>query len=200
MPSPIRRFSDVDPKLLTFADPTSGSFGGGQFVTVGIGSDMTHVVIQTPRFQLEGCYAWRFSESDAAKHYLVLRVDGAFAKWIEDIEQQVVTQATTHSVDWFGRVYDRATITSWFTETLKGDDRRLLRLLVPFRGSDCQVAFFNAQGQQIDVDDVPQEGSAATLLEMDGVWFQNRKFGIRWKLSQVKCYQDTVKSYAFVDE
>lgn len=179
--------------------PTPGGYGSGQFIAIR--AKDSRVSVQTPKMQCGGCYSWRFGDSgDAApKRFLTVRVTDGFGNWIRSIESKILESAEENAAEWFGTAVDKDTIASWFCDTLKGDDLATMRLTVPFRGDECQAGLFNSKNELIECDDVPQTGDAVLLLDLEGLWFQNRRFGIRWKLNQAKFFPNE-QQCAFVND
>jgi len=188
--SPVR-IDQIDAKTLEFLPPTVGSFGAGQFVRL-----KTKIVVQTPRVETIGCYAWQMDASSPAKQYFVFRCPDKMIEWTRAIEARVLEEASSRSKEWFGTVVDPSVIASWFVPSIKEAN---MRLNIPFRGEECQVAFFDAKKNPVEFDQVPANSLASVILELDGLWFRNKRFGMSWKLSQVKHY-DSSQRYSFLPE
>jgi hypothetical protein len=190
MNSPVR-IDQIDPTSLVFEKPTPGSFGAGQFVRL-----KTRAVVQTPRVETVGCYAWQLDATSQAKQYFVFRCPDKMIEWVQAIEQRLLEEAKSRSKEWFGTIVDPSVIASWFVPSIKEAN---MRLSIPFRGEECQVAFFDAKKNPVEFDQVPVNSLASVILELDGAWFRNKRFGLSWKLSQVKHY-DSSQRYSFLPE
>lgn len=190
MTSPVR-IDQIDPTKLEFEKPCTGSFGSGQFVRL---SDK--IVVQTPRVETVGCYAWQLDASNPPKQYFVFRCPDKMIEWVSSIEAKVLEEASAKSKEWFGNSVDPSVIASWFVPSIKEAN---MRLSIPFRGGECQVPFFDARKNPVEYDQVPANSLASVILELDGVWFRNKRFGMSWKLGQVKHY-DSNQRYSFLPE
>jgi hypothetical protein len=195
------KYDAVSASNLTFSVPMTGSYGSGQVVEVR--SKGRKVTIQTPKLEVLGCKAWYFSDQETPKRFLALRATPEFAAWMRSIEEAVVAAAhedPVRSALWFGGgAQDAATVKGWFCETLKDDD--IVRFTVPFRSGEATAGLFDAENRPVRFDDAPQTGMAAALIDLEGIWFSNRRFGLRWKLHQVKFYNDAVPNkFAFMED
>lgn len=190
MTSPVR-IDQIDAKTLEFDRPSTGSFGAGQFIKL-----KSKIVLQTPRVETLGCYAWQLDASSPARQYFVFRCPDNMIEWMRALETHVLEEASRQSKEWFGTVVDPSVIASWFVPSIK---EASMRLSIPFRGDECQVAFFDAKKNPVEFDQVPVNSLASVILELDGLWFRNKRFGLSWKLSQVKHY-DASQRYSFLPE
>lgn len=188
------RIEEVLPDSLVFKKPSS--VGGGQYISIRTADDKK-VVVQTPRVDTLGCHAWQFDGSSHSKHYFVFSCPPKLATWCQAVERRVLDEAIKNATAWFGVPVDPALVQTWFSSGLK--DGCQMRLNVPFRGDDACVAFFDKDKNPIEFEYVPQAGVAALLMELDGVWFRNKRFGLSWKLVQVRHYSNTHK-YAFLPD
>lgn len=194
--TPPLKIEDVLPTSIQFKKPGNSSFGGGQFIATRLEGERK-ICVQTPRVESMGCHAWQFDSGSQPRRYFVFRCPPKLATWCQAIEQRVLDEAAKNSEAWFGIPVDPTVVATWFSSTLK--DGCLMRLTVPFRGDDSTVAFFDGDRNPIEYEEVPPEGVAAVLLELDGVWFRNKRFGVSWKLLQVRHYSSEQK-YQFLPE
>ena len=190
MTTPVR-IDQIDPSKLEFEKPGTGSFGAGQFIRLS-----SKIVVQTPRVETVGCYAWQLDATSPAKQYFVFRCPDKMIEWVSSIETRVLEEAEKRSKEWFGTVVDPSVIASWLVPSIKEAN---MRLSIPFRGDECQVSFFDAKKNPVEYDQVPVNSLASVILELDGLWFRNKRFGLSWKLFQVKHY-DSNQRYSFLPE
>jgi hypothetical protein len=185
------RIDQIDAATIEFEKPGAGTFGAGQFIKF-----RDKIVVQTPRVETLGCYAWQLDASSPARQYFVFRCPDNMIEWTRAIETRVLDVAQSRSKEWFGTVVDPSVIASWFVPSIKEAN---MRLSIPFRGDECQVAFFDAKKNPVEFDQVPANSLASVILELDGLWFRNKRFGLSWKLVQVKHY-DASQRYSFLPE
>jgi hypothetical protein len=191
------RIDAIKPHLIEFRDPMPGTMSG-QFVSMFY--EDSKICIQTPKMECLGCNKWQFNAQAPEKYTLLLRCSPAFVKWCECLDDFVLRQAERNSIKWLGQEFTASAIKTWFQPTIKQDYHGdpIIRLSVPFKGPECQVAFFDQQGNYLDAKDVPSgDVLASAVLEIEGLWFVNRKFGLRIKLAQAKLH-DGMKKYAFL--
>lgn len=196
VPTP-KRFTDVELQNVCFMEPQHVSTGG-QFMATKYGD--SKLSIQTPRMETLGCHNWQFGGS-SAKHVFMFRCSPNFTSWCQSLDEHVLGLASKNARVWFGKEYEHSVIQTWYQPTIKvGDDgSAIMRLTVPFRGDDCLVSFFDSEKNMVDIAEVPNDGIASAIIELEGLWFYNRKFGCRWKLSQVKLHSNA-KKYAFLSD
>lgn len=115
---------------------------------------------------------------------------GTFYKFIRDIENIVIDSVTEQSSHIFGSSVKRDNIVKMFNSNIKisnGYDPKFRIKYLP-RSTDI----FKDDGEY-DVDFNLDDGVLAKcnvtcLVELSGVYFLNKMFGITWKLTQFKYY------------
>lgn len=196
---PPCRIDSIQPSGIEFREPMPGTMGG-QFIPLFHSGNK--IVIQTPKMESLGCTKWQYNSQSPEKYTFIMRCSSAFVQWCQAIDQCILSKAYENATCWLGREYTLETIRTMFQDTVKEDMHGdpVLKLNVAFRGSDCLVPFFDAQGNVIDMADIPRdEVLSSAIIEIDGLWFLKGKFGIKMKLSQVK-FHGATKKYAFLPD
>lgn len=193
------RIDVIKPHCIEFRDPNPGTMGG-QFISMYYNE--SKICIQTPKMECMGCSKFQFNPQTPEKYTLTLRCSPAFEKWCNCLDDYIIKQAQENSMKWFGQEFSAAAIRTWFQPTVKHDyhGESIIRLNVPFKSGESQVTFFDEKGNYMDAKDVPAgDVLSSAILEVEGLWFMNRKFGLRIKAVQVKMH-DGMKKYAFLPD
>ena len=117
------------------------------------------------------------------------------------IDGELLTQAKTSKVEWFGKELSDETIQTAFQESVT--DGVIGASLASMKGQVVTVAF-DTQKNSVELQDVKAGTTVDALLELSGLWFLKKSFGPVWRVLQVRVRGATrpvVKTeYAFMDE
>lgn len=174
--------SIVPEKHVCFAEPTQ-SLMGGQFVAIkdDKGQELS---LQTPQWESKGIHMG-LGPNTNDKHYLTLQCDPLFVEWHEALEKHVLDTAIQNSSQWFGSEHSPSLVETWFRPGLSNTHTWTLH--VPARS----VIFFDKAQHVLEFDQVPKGScNLAAHVALEGVWFRDHKFGLRWTLRQAKIYKD----------
>lgn len=189
-----QRFDDVDVKTrVEFALlPQSTVFGRGYSVQC-VGEPLK---IQTPHMRLpHGC-----SDGDGRIDEQRLRIvlpllvdDANFLGWYEGLEAHIIDVAESKCIDWFGlpAIDVKPSLRDSFFSCIANDDLSpdlLLTLNAKVRGKEIQTAFFDSENVPCSHRELGKNTVVACCLELEGIWFANHRWGLRWLLNAVKSY------------
>ena len=117
------------------------------------------------------------------------------------IDGEILTQAKSSKVEWFGKELSDETIQTAFQESVT--DGVLGVSLASVKGQVVTVAF-DTQKNSVELQDVKAGTTVDALLELSGLWFLKKSFGPVWRVLQVRVRgvaRPVVKTeYAFMDE
>ena len=116
-----------------------------------------------------------------------------FEKTLRDLESTVIDAVIDKYEAWFGKTEDPEVVRGLFTSTLRDDPMgrypATWKVSIPMYGGRCQTDVFEAvDGGKVrpaSLDVIERGSSVVVLVEMAGLWFVDRKFGIRWKPIQI---------------
>lgn len=127
-----------------------------------------------------------FADSDS----VTLQLPGKCLSKIKDAENSVVTYAVENSTKWFGKELAQKTITAAFT----GDSEVMNVSKSQIRGKVITRAFDHNKNQ-MDPNDIAASTMCDVVIEMTGVWFLKKTFGIVWKIVQMRMRQPPKHKY-----
>lgn len=128
--------------------------------------------------------------------------DGGYVKkfydFVKSVEEKLINEVVKQSPDIMGTQMSFDSIKAMFNSNIKeADDREpTFRLKV---GNDSRIFDVN----DADVTGPNERGlyskhTGVAMVELNGVYFLNRMFGITWKLSQMKIYEpQRLKGFQF---
>ena len=112
-----------------------------------------------------------------------------FEKTLRDIEAAVIDAAISKYGEWFGKTEDPEVVRGLFTSTLRDDPMgrypATWKVSIPMYGGRCQTDVFDENHREASLDVIERGSNVIVLMEMAGLWFVDRKFGIRWKPIQI---------------
>ena len=123
--------------------------------------------------------------------------DSVFSK----IDEELLTQAKTSKVEWFGKELADETIVNAFQESVT--DGVLGATLSTVKGEVITTAY-DTQKNPLELQDVKVGSAVDAIIELSGLWFLKKSFGPIWRVVQVRVRgvskPTPVKEYLFPDE
>jgi hypothetical protein len=121
----------------------------------------------------------------------------ANVKKISDIDALNLEAALENCESWFGKQLSEKVIHSAYSPSIV--DGQLT-------GECIEVTkVFNAQQEQVDLENVQTGKTCDVIMEFSGIWFAKKSFGSSWNVVQVRVHPDPIldtypEDYAFVDD
>ncbi|WIA16452.1 hypothetical protein OEZ85_013137 [Tetradesmus obliquus] len=196
--TPPRRFDEIHAETDVCFDflPQTAKFGKGWVVAC---SSDPLPLLQTPKMRapggcLETVAYQQSATASRPKLSLALAVeDERFRAWYEGLEEHVIRLVEQRCHKWFGKHANEVqpSVRDAFFSCMRPDDMRpqhVLTFSVPTRGDAVLVNFFAADGSTIPHTSVLKHHEVACHIELEGLWFANLRWGLRWRLTDVKTY------------
>lgn len=196
----VVKYTDVAVKDLKFCEPTPMARGG---YTVNIlDPSGNKVVFQTPRLRVPFGLS-KFGDNDD-KQSLCVSLGGQpeFASFLTSLNEHVLKSVAENHQAWFQKSAPEAVLREFFSSNVKESDKYdpTWRLPIPIYGGRCQASFFDAERMETDMNAITKGCTVLCLVELTGLWFVNKRFGIKWKPVQVLVHAPKDNGYAFLDE
>lgn len=99
------------------------------------------------------------------------------------VDQELLAQAKTDKVAWFGKELSDETITNAFQESVT--DGVLGANLASVKGQ-IVTTVFDSTKTVVDRQDVKADTKCDVLLELSGLWFLKKSFGPIWRVVQIR--------------
>jgi hypothetical protein len=194
-------------KNITYSDVRM-SDNGGKMVYLSYKKEP--LILQTPPMKAPfGLSKWDNDGKNAApKFTLDLSFGGMdntpniqmFYDVCESLDKRLVEDGFNHQATWFkGKKYGSTEIVeALYTPVIKyAKDKETgertdkyaptIKVTVPFRDGNFDCLVFDEHRNPIDLKDVETKGGRVTaLLRLSGIWFAGGKFGISWRVLQMK--------------
>lgn len=174
-------------RAVRFGEPTSMARGGSMINVFD--PEGRKLTFQTPKlrapFGLDRTYE---------KPYLSMSCGDVpdFEKTLRDLESTVIDAVIDKYEAWFGKTEDPEVVRGLFVSTLRDDPMgrypATWKVSIPMYGGKCQTDVFESVDGKVrsaSLDVIERGSNVVVLVEMAGLWFVDRKFGIRWKPIQI---------------
>ena len=115
---------------------------------------------------------------------------------IKSVDNDVLQDAKVHSVSWFGREVQQKTLDTAYNHSLTSEN-----YMNVIKSTKNPLTYYDSNKTLKD-DSLLENGTVCdVLLEMVGVWFLKKTFGIQWRIVQVRDTKSVkVPVYLFEDE
>ena len=128
-----------------------------------------------------------------------------FYRFLIELDNSVINHVHQHCEEIFGSPMSRETIANMFNSNVKHTDGRepKLRVKVDLENDGMiKPKIFDAN--EVDITSQPEEKlharqTGAAIVEINSIYFMNRRFGITWKLHQLKVFEpQRLKGFQFI--
>jgi hypothetical protein len=130
-----------------------------------------------------------------------------FHRFLVDLENSVIDHIHQHSEEIFGSPMSRDTVASMFNSNIKYSPTHDPKLRVKVdvdNGGMIKPRIFDAN--EVDITSEAEEKlhsrqTGAAIVELNSIYFMNRRFGVTWKLQQLKVFEpQRLKGFQFVSD
>lgn len=186
------RFTDIIVRNLKFSAPTSSMKGQNLFIQY----NDEKIILQLPKMKIPfGISKYNGQGYTSYSLDMSLQNQEPFKQFMLDVNDHVKTTALLNSASWFKETCTPEQIDSYFYSSVRDDPKgkfaSLFKLNLPIYDDKTKVAFFDDTKQEIKFTDVQRGSYVVCLVELLGVWFSNKKFGLKWNVNQIKVFPDT---------
>lgn len=130
-----------------------------------------------------------------------------FYRFLVNLEDSVIDHIHQNSEEIFGSPMSRDTVSSMFNSNIKYSATHDPKLRVKVdvdNGGMIKPRIFDAN--EVDITSEAEEKlhsrqTGAAIVELNSIYFMNRRFGVTWKLQQLKVFEpQRLKGFQFVSE
>jgi hypothetical protein len=114
--------------------------------------------------------------------------DEAFLEFLESLESFCHQQIFEHREKWFESDLTLVDIENCFvspTKSFKSGKLNILRANVPIRLGKCNLKIFDEQEQDVPLDDIKEDTSMISILEIQGIRCSARSFQLEFEIKQL---------------
>lgn len=113
------------------------------------------------------------------------------------VEQELVQQAMTSKMEWFGKEISDETISKAYQSAL--ESTIFQAPLATVNGNVVTVAY-DAQKTAVDMATIQKDASLDILVELSGLWFLKKSFGPIFRIAQIRVASPPVQKKTFPTE
>ena len=116
---------------------------------------------------------------------------------IAAVDQELVQQALTSKMDWFGKEISDETISKAYQSALEGPVFQAP--LATVNGKVVTVAY-DSQKVSVDMETLQKGATLDILVELAGLWFLKKSFGPIFRIAQIRVSAPPVQKRTFPTE
>lgn len=195
--------AEINIDSLVYSQPKVNSMGG-QTVFVN-DTNRNKIRINTPK-----CYLpFGVSEYSGAKS-LQMSLNGdseqmnQFKKFLNDFDTRNIHVATENSNTWFKKSLNGDTVSELYNKTLKNPNPNyppMFKAKLPFKDGNFVGEVYDTSKKLIDFSNITKGCYVEAIVELTGVYFVAKEFGLSWKVIQLRVHQsERLNGYAFADD
>ena len=116
----------------------------------------------------------------------------AWHAWLVQFDQHMLNIAHERSEEWFKKQLKPEILAEFHKPAIQRskDDKYppTFKMKLPVKGDKADVAIYNAQEELVGQELVEKGCHVRTIVELTGVWFVNKMFGVSWKVLQMQVF------------
>lgn len=116
-----------------------------------------------------------FAEGDT----VTFTLDSSHQDKMKPFDLNVLELAKSNSTEWFGREVQEKSLQAAFTSSFKDGTMNILK-------SKNTTAWRKNADEKIDPNEIKAGSKCDIVLEMSGIWFMKKTFGIVWRVIQIR--------------
>ena len=127
---------------------------------------------------------------------LTLEVANSVVSRIHQLDREILQDAKTNSVSWFGRDVQQKTLDTAYSRSVTSENCMNI-----VKSSKTPLVYYDIN-KTLKSDTELENGTVCDILiECVGIWFLKKTFGVQWRLVQVRDTRPIKKqAYLFEDE
>jgi hypothetical protein len=127
---------------------------------------------------------------------ITLQLSSAGLQKVKSIDTDVLQDAKVHSVSWFGREIQQKTLDTAYNHSVTSDN-----YMNVIKSTKSPLVYYDSNKTLKDSSFLENGTMCDVLIEMVGVWFLKKTFGVQWRIVQVRDTKSVkVPEYLFQDE
>lgn len=127
---------------------------------------------------------------------ITLQLSVAGVQKVKSIDAQVLQDAKVNSVSWFGREVQQRTLDTAYNHSVTSDN-----YMNVIKSTKVPLVYYDSNKTLKDASFLENGTVCDVLIEMVGVWFLKKTFGVQWRIVQVRDTKTAkVPVYLFQDE
>lgn len=211
----------ADIQLYSAFEPGKVQFGtleknkkGSKMVLLGY-PGKRRICIQTPTVSLPFGINKPYQEGgDIQSHSLDISFKGydsnpaiaTFLSKMEQLDDILLNHAVQESPTWFGKPLSRDIVQEFFRPLVRAPKdpnyAATMKIKIPVLNGHPNCVFFDEERNQVPMETITKGTTARFLVELSGVWFVNKHFGLSWRLVQcaIASRPSRIDGFGFVED
>ncbi|HEY9703581.1 MAG TPA: hypothetical protein V6C58_14125 [Allocoleopsis sp.] len=206
MANTVLNFEDITSENIVFSEPKKNKFGGKAiYVNLKKGNEKLKLRIKTPELRAPfGISGWDGKQSvpptETTNDTFNLTIDEAQVEVLKKIDELAIKHCLNYAEELFGESedgYELRDLKKNFSSCVKKPkdpkyQSRLQMKLFKNQGSYSGIVYRDIQGNKYNLtvenhsELLPKGSMCRCVLECGGIWIINGKFGVSWRIIQVK--------------
>lgn len=198
----VLNVKDIDVEKLEYHDPVNGKFGG-KSLRVSYRGDK--IILEVSKCDLP--FGVNEYESPYGKKYSLdfslTESNQDFISFVQKFDDMNVKKGYENSVEWFSKDLDEDIVDQLYKKQLRQTSNYppLMRAKIINNAVGPLCTVFDKNKNVIDLHSVRKQSEVSAVIELTGIYFVAKEFGVTWKLLQLMVYPKLdMTSYAFVDD
>jgi hypothetical protein len=127
---------------------------------------------------------------------ITLQLSSVGLQKVKSIDTDVLQDAKVNSVKWFGREVQQKTLDTAYNHSVTSD-----KYMNVAKSTKAPLVYYDSNKNLKDASFLENGTVCDVLLEMVGVWFLKKTFGVQWRIVQVRDTKPVkVPAYLFQDD
>jgi hypothetical protein len=200
--APVLKPTNFDFSILKYSEPKINSHNGGQTVFVN-DQQRNKIRICTPKCYLPFGIS-EYNDQRSLQFSLDTVKNDDFIKFIQSFDKLNIKTATENSSSWFKKSLNSDTISELYNSSLKQNNPKyppMLKAKLPCKSGVFVGEIYDKNRTLIDMSSITKGCYVEAIIELTGIYFVAKEFGMSWKVIQLKVFpSEKLTGYAFNDD
>ena len=131
---------------------------------------------------------------------------GTFLDKMRQLDATLLDHAVKESTELFGKPLSKDLVEEFFRPLVRepkdSSYAPTMKLKIPVINQTPNAIFFDEDRQQVSMEAICKGASARFIMELSGVWFVNKQFGLSWRMVQcaITNRPARIEGFGFVDD
>ena len=112
--------------------------------------------------------------------------------WLNEFDNTILNVAHTRSEEWFKKQLKPEILEEFYKPTVQKSKNEkyppTFKMKIPVKDEKADVTIYNDKEEEVGQELIEKGCHVRTIVELQGVWFVNKMFGVTWKVLQLQVF------------
>ena len=198
--APIKSYKQFDFNNIKYSEPKINKMGGQTVFVNDMGKEKIRIC--TPKCTIP------FGLSEYNGRYSIqmsLNTNTTeFIDFLQKFDNNNIENGSRNSTSWFKKQMSVDTLQQLYNHTPKQSNPKyppMFKAKMQFKDGSFEGEIFDTNRRKLNIQDIKPGSHVEAIVELTGIYFLAKDFGMSWKVIQLKVHpSEKISGYAFADD